>query len=226
MKLPFDQVYCLCLSDNLFRYERANRAFDTMGIKDQVHFWWTCKRSFSKTYAEITPSLKTPYYDKISSLNPDCYGNVWNCALEHYDIIKTSLFRGFEHILIFEDDISFVGSYDYFWAAMNNIPDDYDIVLFHNNNRYMFKLWSFKDEEEEYKGKYFKVINSEKVWTQNGTMMYALSKKAMEYIINLNDTEGLRYSDYFLSTINRQEFNIYEPFVKICKPVGISEIEN
>lgn len=225
MKLPFDQVYCLCLSDNLNRYKRSLKEFKRVGIDRQIHYWWTCKRSFSNRYAEMTPSLRTIYYDQVSFSRPNCYGNVWNCAVEHYDIIKTSLQRGFEHILIFEDDISFTASDDYFWAAIDNIPQDYDVLLFHNNERIKYHAYTFKPYMEEYKGKFFKTENPADKWWQTGTMMYALSKRAMEYIINLNDTEGLRYSDYFLSVINRQKYNIYEPYCKLVESKGESEIE-
>lgn len=224
MKLPFDQVYCLCLSDNISRYNHAVEHFCKMHIIQQVHFWWTCKRSFSNTYAEITPQLRTPWYDKILKDNPHVYGNVWNCAIEHYDIIKTSLQRGFERILIFEDDISFVASYDYFWSLMNNIPNNYDVLLFRNNFR-IFYPDSFMPEIEEYKGTYFKVENDFNTWRQAGTMMYALSKKAMEYILELNDIYGLTYSDGFLSKIDKTKFNVYEPFIRVCEPYGQSEIE-
>ena len=48
-------------------------------------------------------------------------------ALVFYTIIKQSYLRGFEHILIFEDDFSLMKE-DIFNKFMSCLPEDFDII--------------------------------------------------------------------------------------------------
>lgn len=55
---------------------------------------------------ESISDLHTEFYDKARKLvNPDIYGAVFDCAYNHYSIIKQAYLRGFNNILIIEDDI-------------------------------------------------------------------------------------------------------------------------
>lgn len=224
MKLPFDKIYCLQLAENKDRYNENQKQFASVGILDQVEYWWTCRRSFANDCASVCPNMISGFYDMIALQNPNTYGSVFNCAIEHYTIIKQSLLRGFEHILIFEDDISFNVNEEQFDIAMSNLPENYDLVLFQNNHRLEHCTDTFYPISNELCANYFQVKTPSDKWPQKGTMMYAINKRMMKFIIDYFDTRGLSYSDRFLYIADRLEYNIYEPFCKIVEPKGYSSI--
>ena len=169
MKLPFDKIYCLHLTESEERLNSSKQEFIKMGIYDDVNYWWTCRHPYTK---EIHDFLVSNGFFRINIMNAP---NAYNCARNWYEIIKTSYLRGYEHILCFEDDIIFNVSKEEFETFMNNIPNDYDIIRFayidHNN--------TFKDNEclyvEDYNNFFY------------GAMMFALNRNGMKYYIDYMD---------------------------------------
>lgn len=133
MKLPFDKIYCLHLSDNTNRYTHMINEFKRLGIESQVDFWWTCKRPISTKIGNYLTELHTDFLDNIYNTNNRVYGGVFNCAFEHYTIIKTSYERGFNSILIIEDDIKFINNINLIEWTFNNLPDNYCCVKFYGS---------------------------------------------------------------------------------------------
>ena len=166
MKLPFDKIYCLHLSEDKERENQIKKQFKFLGITKQVDIWWTCKRDISNKIGKMITSLHTKFYNTYSKNNNKLYGNVFNCSFEHYSIIKQAYMRGFNNILIIEDDVVFNRDKEKIQYIMNNIPDDYDIIKFFNeftNNLYdnepvkfinnktdlKINLWDLKNPEKE-----------------------------------------------------------------------------
>lgn len=224
MKLPFDKIYCLQLAENKDRYIESKKQFANVGILDQVEYWWTCRRSFSHDCSTVLPNLHSTFYDMMYQQNPNTYASVFNCAIEHYTMIKQALIRGFEHILIFEDDVTFTVNQSQFDIAIQNIPVDYDLILFQNNHRLMYSENTFYEQTPDQLARYVRIEHPKHRWPQQGTMAYALSKYLMQWIIEYSDQYGLSYSDRFLYEIDRQRFVIYEPACKIVEPKGNSTI--
>ena len=108
MKLPFDKVYMLHLAENENRLNFMVDQFKHHGISKQVEIWWTCKRDISIEIGNKLNSLHTEQYDwyQGNEESKGVYGGVFNCAFEHYTIIKQAYLRGFESILIIEDEYS------------------------------------------------------------------------------------------------------------------------
>ena len=48
--------------------------------------------------------------NKKKRYNPDIYCAVFNCAFEHYTIVKQAYLRGLNNILVFEYDIRFISN--------------------------------------------------------------------------------------------------------------------
>lgn len=126
-----------------------------------------------------------PYNDLImNSFNESERGklnhpNEYDCARNHYTIIKTAYDLGYEHILVMEDDIRFLKDANIFNMYIKKIPNDYDILRFG-----AFTL-------EPYIEKY---LLGDEFWFKHkdalvwNTSMYALSRRGMIYYLACMDT--------------------------------------
>lgn len=178
MKLPFDKIYCLHLSEDKEREIQIKKEFKFLGITKQVEIWWTCKRNISNKIGKLLSSLHTTFYNEYSEGNDSLYGNVFNCSFEHYSIIKQAYLRGFENILIIEDDIVFNRDKEKIKYIIDNIPSDYDIIKFFNE----FTGESYIDKPIQYvKNK--KDLKQYKV----SSMCYAISRNGMKLYIEEMD---------------------------------------
>lgn len=205
MKLPFDKVYCLHLAESVDRYESITKEFDRLGISDQVEFWWTCKRPISKQIGDSLESLHTLYYDKKRKKKDDVYAGVFNCAFEHYSIVKQAYLRGFNSILIIEDDIGFIDDLDRIEYIFNNLPNNYICVKFwstHINNLESKKNFSREN---------FKLKSC-------STACYCLDKIGMEKYINSMD----RYFTCADMAFEKFIDDIYVVSNPICEPKGFN----
>lgn len=122
-----NKIYFLHLSDRYDREKWIKNQIDLIGFpEDKVNIWWTCRRLFFNN--------ENNAFSKAKHLqgNPNVISNVINCALEHYTIIRTSYERGFNHILIFEDDVKFNINLKAFKECIKQIPDGYCCVKFIN----------------------------------------------------------------------------------------------
>ena len=180
MILPFDKIWCLHLAENKEREKHCLNEFKKINIENKVNFWWTCRRRISNDIGLWLDELHNGDYDSLSGNKKLIYGAVFNCSLEHYSIIKTSYYRGFEHILIFEDDIRFVNNINLIKNTFNNIPKDYDIIKFYDIEGHVYDDWYINDNSN----------NQEFIKTTNfghSTAFYALSRKGMALYCSLMD---------------------------------------
>lgn len=103
--------------------------------------------------------------------------NEYDCARNHYGIVKESYDRGFTNMLIIEDDIMFYNNVDLFCQFLDNIPSDYDIMQF----------GGFTVDPRA--NKILDAFNNDQFWVKHkdvllwNASMYALSRKGMEYYI-------------------------------------------
>lgn len=202
MKHKFDEIFVVHLANCYDRYEVFTKEFERIGITPTI--WWTTKHPWSTKISDIfKDSIKDNYYDKIfNDGNEEVYGNVYNCTLAHYDIIKTSYERGLNRILICEDDIKFCENLEIIEWYFNNFPDDFDVI---------------------------KYVSSYNIYTNNigfttnvkydnyNTLCYCLSRKGMKYYIDFID-------NYFTAADIPFLFNGYYNSNKnknICKKYNI-----
>lgn len=179
IKLPFDKVYCIHLAEDEKRHENIKNEFDRLGLSDQVEIWWTCKRSVSNDVAGEIDGLKTTFYGNMDREYPEnnVLGSVFNCALEHYTIIKQAYIRGFNNVCVMEDDIKFICNEDRIKNVLDNIPGDYDLI----------KFWStemlFRDNGN--REDVFSLLGEDE--KAHSTLFYALSRNGMKRYIELMD---------------------------------------
>lgn len=88
----------------------------------------------------------------------------------HKNAVRLAKNRGEKQVLIFEDDVLFRdGALNYFNELMENLPDDYDIILFGIYSGQIFKTENL----------YFDKVNK-----FSGLQMYLVNEKAYDKILN------------------------------------------
>jgi len=179
MLLPFDKIYCLHLAENQERYHHCLKEYKRLGIENKINFWWTCRHEISKKIGQFLTELHNEDYNRLDNLI-DIYAGVFNCVFEHYSIIKTSYYRGFNNILILEDDLEFIDNIKLIENTFMNLPRDYDIIKFYDIEGDVNKDWY--SNNESYIQKFIKVYNF-----GHSTAFYALSRRGMKLYCDLMD---------------------------------------
>lgn len=209
MKLPFEKIYCLHILDAKERYGSVINECNKIELENEVNFWYTCKKPINLTIGNNIESLYTSYYNEKAKKNEYTYGAVFDCAYNHYSIIKQAYMRGINSILIFEDDILFNNT-NILKNIINNMPNDYDVLKFHNQ---------FCDRKNIIvNNSFFQLIdNPDKYY--HSTLCYALSRKGMEAVINEYES-NLVAADIVLNNItSNKDIKFYVLKLNIfCKP--------
>ena len=126
LKEKFDICYVLNLSDRKDRRNNMETQFKEMNF-DNIN---------ESTWLRYHYTTKFPYNSLIASaFNESGKGrftkaNEYDCARNHYAIVKECYDRGFSNILVMEDDIKFLKNNETFLTFIHNIPVDYDILQF------------------------------------------------------------------------------------------------
>lgn len=106
--------------------------------------------------------------------------NEFDCARNHYAIVRKALDLGYEHLLVIEDDIRFLKDQDKLMEYINVLPDDYDIIQFGGFTDNL-KIEKYLTSPEDFHYFEHKDVGC---WT---TAMYALSRKGMQYYLAFMD---------------------------------------
>ena len=188
--------------------------FKKLGIENQVDIWWTCKRNISKDIGKTLISLHSKYYQYYDKAYPhfNVYGNVFNCSLEHYTIIKQAYLRGFKSILIMEDDIEFIDNREAIVKMFENLPKDYDLIKFWSYYMAVTDVKPYSGEDDMF----YPFING--FDGAYSTVMYALSRKGMERYIELMDKKFSIADEPFIGFMNTKKYKSYVAKYYICMP--------
>ena len=185
LKEKFDICYVLNLSDRKDRRNNMETQFKEMNF-DNIN---------ESTWLRYHYTTKFPYNGLIASaFNESGKGrftkaNEYDCARNHYAIVKECYDRGFSNILVMEDDIKFLKDNQTFCNYLNNtfltfihnIPVDYDILQFGGfttDPRAKNILEKYDDNI------YWTTHKDVALWNAS---MYALSRKGMQYYIAFMD---------------------------------------
>lgn len=193
-KLPFDKVYCLHCIEHEERFEHIKAEFEKVGILNEVEFRTTC----------LHPKLNLiSDGNKLRKLNTE---NEYHCAREHYTMIKIAYLSGCQNVLIFEDDIYFTNP-DLFLEYANNLPEDYDILMFGYSLFGKNGLVYLKGDDRWCKTKLA-------TW---GTFAYAMSRSGMEKYLKRLEEE---YCVADMPLADSRNAIKYLPNVKLIEHVG------
>ncbi len=142
----FDKIYLLTMANRKERKYCVLKQFKEIGIYDEL---------INSGKFEIVETVSLPITQNAMdhmgmSGDIDFSYDVANvhkigqfmCASEHYKMVKRSLINGYERILILEDDICFFKDFTYIMKALNEAPEDFNIL--HLEGFY----WPYNDLDE------------------------------------------------------------------------------
>jgi len=199
----FDHIYCINYIPYYDRRDVLENEFKRIGINVNADYF---------SWHETTDS---PFYDQLldSSSFKKEENNIWwkwkenksiiRCGLSHYAVLKNAQIRNYKHILIFEDDIVFMKNIETIEKCLDNMPNDYDIILF--DKFVCLGISHYKDlitnySKNEYYAKYG--IFNEYLCSCG---FYALSDKYINHLISCQE-HLFSASDHYINKIN----NIYD----------------
>ena len=178
----FDNIFCINLAKRKDRKDLLQPKLKKLGIS--VEWFRGYDGSLLSQFVdENVPVLRTPGYI--------------GCLLSHLEVMKIALDRGYDKILILEDDIAIHKNirteFDIVINQMESDSVDWDILYIGHASFSEPYTLGFDDgnwtsiNNHSYNRKYTKTINS---WACHG---YALNRKAMEEILDYYDKNGYVY---------------------------------
>lgn len=198
-----DKIFCLCCSDYPQREIQMQNLFDYLNLSN-VYYMYTCLNPLNNFIFSKCFNGKSNF----NFCDDDFIGGRWfSCTYNHYNIIKLALNKNYDNILVFEDDAYCIVDKNTFLLALDNIPNDADIVKFDfRNNIYT------SNEEFPTKDKKFNINNPFIKKTHYcSSMAYYINKKAMKCFIDYMDSY-FRISDIALGEIcDKYNLNMYMP---------------
>lgn len=207
MKHYFDEIFVLNLASRQDRLEHFKSEMNKVGLDFTTIY--TTKKPFYPRLVNDTflhNSLYTYWQEQQSKFNRYLYASVYDCAMKHYEIIKTSYERGLNNILILEDDIEFISDNEYIESVFNCLPEDYTILKYYGTflNNDSSKELFYKIPQEQYDS------------FAQSTACYAVSRKGMKEIIDtIDNMNTLVTADLLFNYLNKE--TIYTTNKQICK---------
>ena len=204
-KKHFDHIYCIHYLPYADRFKKCSSELERVGIRKSGVFSW-----------KIT--WDSPIYDKLYQVcgaapSEGCM----KVGLAHYACIKEAYELGFKHILILENDNIFLKDLGKIEKMLEDLPEDYDIMLF---DKIPAKSAKYEEaiEKDKVNDSFFDIKKNLYVLAN----CYALSRKGMEHVIK-NQERRLHVSDYYLRYITTA---IEEPGLKRYAAITSLAIQN
>lgn len=120
----FDHAYCINLARRADRWEEANRQFEAMGLH--------VERFEAVDGSTLDGLPATVTLAQSQAAIPGVVG----CSLSHRLVLEDARCRGFQRVLILEDDVEFVPDADELFAGyINQVPDDWTMLYFGGNHQ-------------------------------------------------------------------------------------------
>jgi GR25 family glycosyltransferase involved in LPS biosynthesis len=208
----FDEVHCILSLGREDRMQNVKKVFNEYNIKD-VHYTYTFNKPIYKNVRNSYPSITTPYYDSLNEKDHIIYNRVFDCALNHYNIIKSAYLRNLNSVLVFEDDINFVVNKNIVNKVIDLAPEDYDILKFYNGDDQLH-LELTTENNIEYT-KHFKLF-----YDFYSCVMVGYSRKGMKAYIDKIEENGIAACDiYYEHLIKENKINVYRLTSYFINPI-------
>lgn len=200
----FDEIYVLHCVDVPERKEHVIKQLQKMDIHN-YKIWETCVcKSINYILAKNFESLFTDYYKGFK--NDIVFANVFDVAYNFYKIIKVAYIKGYNHILLIEDDINFTIDKNTFDEYIRQIPNDYDILKFSWIASYPLDYVNIENYIKKNNNALYVKYKNEFNLHYNG--MFALSRNGMKYFIDYMEAK-FSPADIPFYTIGDEKLNYY-----------------
>lgn len=218
-----DKVFFITCTDNPSRVSLSQYAVNRLFNEHaEIRYTSLCEMN----YLNYDALFNKEALDEFKIYDARTNARMVNCLIEQYKCIRQAYNRGFERIMICEDDFRvFPENEEKFKEAVINIPEDGDIIKFvswsrKDNNQYNLIRNivnnTFNDRIEEYNDYYYKLVYSDTADFMS-TCCDVYNRKGMEIMMKWIESEFLMFDIYFdpvlFSTfkeaINNKELNFY-----------------
>lgn len=194
----FDQIYILTLSNRKDRRALIERQLLEMGFPQpdcdaRIRYWYATPFPFNGLIANAFNKSGCGKFTKA---------NEYDCARNHYSIIKTAYDIGLEHVLVLEDDILFLKDTELFSDFIKTMPDDYDICQMGGFTANPGILKYILNDKRWFKHKDVGLWNSS---------AYALSRRGMEFYLTYMDKIKFWVADgpFYKAPLSEHIINTY-----------------
>ena len=180
----FDHIYCLHYLPATDRLPKLKEELKRVGIDENADY-------FSWVYDYPSPLLDLVYTDKRlnmhTALKSSSREYIKRVSMKHYEITKDAFAKGYERILVLENDVRFHRDLDYVKKMLLNIPNS-DVIMFDK------MVCSAPGEGVKY-SKYVKTLAEGALYgsmNESGVFFifcscYSLNRTAMEHIIQAHE---------------------------------------
>ena len=186
----FDKIFCIHYLPYRERIEAIKDQLQKIGILNapNFEFYFTVSNPYYKflllkdnqksNFKNDLLKIDWKYEDSEIKTGIDlCHLNISNISLtiDSYNFLKICLARGFQNVLVIEDDVFFLKDSSYIKCALSNMPKKYDVINFNpytveSNSQ---RMHSFNKFYKRYQG--IEVFNMSCV---------ALSRRAIQHIVD------------------------------------------
>lgn len=130
MKTPFDKIYFLTFVEDKKRLDNVFEQIKKLGLKaNQFEINYTSRMPYSDLCGRL---LLGQSYERLGWVQfKNSFAGVFNCATEHYKMIRNAFYLGYEKILICEDDTNFVNNVKFIEETFEKLPEKFGIVKFY-----------------------------------------------------------------------------------------------
>lgn len=216
LKERFGNIFLITLSNRKDRHDHIFRQLEILGMKNEndVHTIYATPFPFNNIIMEAFNNSGKGRFTKP---------NEYDCARNHYSIVKQSYDLGYDYCLVLEDDLLFYNSDNVWNDYINNIPNDFDVIQFGG--------FTADPNIDKYLGidkGYWVKHKDVGLWT---TSMYALSRKGMEYYLAfMNKLFWVADGPLYKAPINDKLVNAYMSTIPLVvqadKDVIVSDIRD
>ena len=214
LNLPFDHVCVIVHCQYPQRQQLMKEQIQKINAEDITEF----------RYVDSMPNVFKPISDNIFH-NDRCKlpgneyvnNNCLSCYLNHYWAIKTSYERGYNNVLILEDDIFFIFVLNMIHQTFDNIPKDYKMIKFSQqlhtvNNSTMYLFPNGDNGIQEFHKEYIDY----KSW---GSAGYMLSREGMKELIDIYNSEIMPADNIMYKLNNKNEIYITKYQILLFSPL-------
>lgn len=176
-KKYFDKIFCIHFMPFRERVAKLNSELSRVGILNSGIF--EPRYTFPSVHCMALYNLL-----KQNNLTTVPHNAAFNLMVTTYNIIKESMFMGYERILILEDDVAFLKNIDEIKDILDNIPSDFGICLFDKFKPYDMTDEEYKNQLKDNVNQYYFRFNR-----LFSTGCYSLSKSAILRLVNMYETD-------------------------------------
>lgn len=134
-----------------------------------------------------------------------------NCSIEHYRVIKRAYLKGYNRILVLEDDACFLKDLSFLEKALQTMPENFDIL-------HLEGFFCPKDDNEAQYATALAKTPMEGEWKSSylfkmfGAAALIYSRQGMERYL-INQETSMHYSDYYTFLMDVDSYFFSYPLV-------------